>query len=99
MHDEGLAEILTSGLILACICHIASKTISETEREGTCFFWPYMPNMLFPAARELQKREQEYQQLKHSNLYTRIALWIAAAGLLMNAFVELLRLWGGGKHP
>jgi hypothetical protein len=47
--------------------------------------------MLFQAAEELQKREQENEQLKRSNLYTRIGLWIAAIGLILSAFVSLLK--------
>jgi hypothetical protein len=47
---------------------------------------------MFTAAKELQKRQQEYKQLKKSNMYTRIGLWIAASALFANVIIELIRL-------
>ena len=47
--------------------------------------------MLFDAARELQKRESENRQLKKSNFYTRIGLWVASGALALNALVEFLK--------
>ena len=47
--------------------------------------------MQFKAAEELQKREQENEQMKRSNLYTRIGLWIAAIGLIFSAIASLLK--------
>lgn len=67
------------------------KIVNETKGKRECFFWPYNSAMLFQAAEELQKREQENEQLKRSNLYTRIGLWIAAIGLILSAFVSLLK--------
>jgi hypothetical protein len=46
--------------------------------------------MLFKAAEILQKRDREFEQMKRSNLYTRIALWIAAIGLLFGAVAKFL---------
>jgi hypothetical protein len=43
--------------------------------------------MLFDAARELQKRDQENRELKRSYFYTQIGLFIAAAGLFIDACV------------
>jgi len=67
-----------------------TDTIAGTHREGRCFFFPYRSNMLFPAAREMQKRQEEHQQMKRSNLYTRIGLYIAAIALIFDAFVRLV---------
>ncbi len=64
--------------------------VNETNRHGKCFFYPYNPGMLFKAAEELQRREQEYKQLKRSNLYTRIGLYIAAISLFFSAIVWIL---------
>ena len=58
---------------------------------STCFFFPHNPAMLFAAAKELQKRSAENEQLKRSNFYTRVGLWVAAAALALNALVELLK--------
>jgi hypothetical protein len=47
--------------------------------------------MLFDAAKELQKRQDENRQLKNSNSYTRAALWLAAGALVFEAIVEYLK--------
>jgi len=47
--------------------------------------------MLFDAARELQKRADETRQLRRSNFYTRIGLWVAAGALAINALVAYLK--------
>jgi len=65
--------------------------INLTDRASACFFFPYNQAMLFDAARELQKRSAENEQLKRSNLYTRIGLWIAAGALAVSALVEYLK--------
>lgn len=65
--------------------------VNETKRKGKCFFFPYDPGMMFKAAEELQRRQQENEQLKRSNLYTRIGLWIAAIALLFSAIVTLFK--------
>lgn len=61
--------------------------LNRTQRKNSCFFFLYNPAMLFDAARELQKRDEENRQLKRSNMYTRIGLWIAAGALTANAIV------------
>ena len=66
-------------------------TINLTPRALKCFFFPYQPAMLFDAAKELQKRQDENRQLKNSNSYTRAGLWIAAAALAVNALIEFLK--------
>ncbi len=48
--------------------------------------------MMFAAADELQKREQERNELKRSNMYTRIGLILAAGGLFLNAFVNWCKI-------
>ncbi len=48
--------------------------------------------MMFAAADELQKREQERNELKRSNMYTRIGLMFAAGGLFLNAVVSWLKM-------
>jgi hypothetical protein len=67
------------------------RNINGTNRKRKCFFWPHNPEMLFKAAVELQKREQENEQMKRSNLYTRIGLWIAAIGLFLGVIVFLVK--------
>jgi len=67
------------------------SVINTTQRGKDCFFFPYTPAMLFDAAQELQKRESENNQLKQSNLYTRIGLWVAAGALLLNALITLIK--------
>lgn len=48
--------------------------------------------MLYQAAKELQRRQSENEQLKRSNLYTRVGLWVAAGALVLNVVVEFLKL-------
>jgi hypothetical protein len=67
------------------------ERVNITNRADKCFFFPYDPSMMFPAAEELQKRSQENRNLKKSNMYTRVGLWIAALALLINAAVNLFK--------
>lgn len=73
--DEGVAPHSVS----------RKESILRINRKRMCFFWPHSLNMLFKAAEVIQKREAEYEQMKRSNLYTRIGLWVAAIGLLFGA--------------
>ena len=66
--------------------------INLVPRASGCFFFPYHAAMLFDAARELQKRADENRQMKKSNLYTRIGLWVAAGALAVNAMVTYLKI-------
>jgi hypothetical protein len=68
-----------------------NEVINLMQRDSGCFFFPHHPAMLFPAARELQKRAEEHSQLKRSNMYTRIGLWVAAGALAISALVEILK--------
>ncbi|MFA6016167.1 MAG: hypothetical protein WC742_13985 [Gallionellaceae bacterium] len=68
-----------------------NSIINLTPRASGCFFFPYHPAMLYDAARELQKRADENMQMKKSNLYTRIGLWVAAGALAISALVEALK--------
>lgn len=69
-----------------------NATINLVPRASSCFFFPYHAAMLFDAARELQKRADENRQMKKSNLYTRIGLWVAAGALAVNALVTYLKI-------
>ncbi len=59
------------------------------NRHHSCFFFPYKQSMLFPAAVEMQKREESNLQLKQSYKYTVIGLWLAGVGLILNAVVAI----------
>jgi len=65
--------------------------IFSQDRGDSCFFIEQRPSMLFPAAIELQKRNQENKNLKKSYKFTIIGLWLAAIGLLLNALISLLK--------
>ena len=99
---EGLEQELFKHYSLACHMGVwdegvindktdRNSTINLKVRESSCFFFPYHPAMLFDAAKELQKRHDENRQLKNSNFYTRVALYIAAAALAFDAIVECLK--------
>jgi len=61
------------------------------KKRDNCFFFPYQGDMLFKAAEVLQKREQDRRELKKSNMYTRIGLWVATGALLLNALITWLK--------
>ncbi|OQY01429.1 MAG: hypothetical protein B6I26_03620 [Desulfobacteraceae bacterium 4572_130] len=68
--NEGVNPILKNNRI---------NYLNTLNRKNKCFFFPYNESgMMFNAARELQKREQENYQLKRSHRYTIMGLWIAA---------------------
>ncbi|MEJ2612837.1 MAG: hypothetical protein P8179_22950 [Candidatus Thiodiazotropha sp.] len=68
-----------------------NETINLVPRNSGCFFFPHHAAMLFPAAQELQRRAEENSQLKRSNMYTRIGLWVATGALAVSALVEAFK--------
>jgi hypothetical protein len=92
-------EVYTSSVL---ICHkgVWNEAITPLNdfyrstvdlNRNNCFFYPHQNNMLYSAAEELQKRECEYKELKRSNLYTRIGLWLATGALLVNTLINWLK--------
>ncbi len=67
-------------------------SVTAIKRKDKCFFYLYDPCMMFSAAEKLQKREQENRQIKISNIYTRVGLWVAAFALFVNAIIGIIRL-------
>ena len=65
--------------------------VAIINRNDKCFFFPYDEGMMLEAAKELQKRKQEYSQLRRSNMYTRIGLFIAAFALVANVAINLFK--------
>lgn len=63
----------------------------DENRRNFCFFIETHPGMSFQAAKVLQERRAENAQLKRSNLYTQIGLWIAALALIANALIKLFK--------
>lgn len=68
-----------------------NQVINKTGRKDKCFFFPYQPGMLFKAAEEFQKMEQN-RQFKRFNICTRVGLWVVSIGLLVNAIIGILGL-------
>ena len=64
--------------------------IIDENRKRTCFFRPAQQGMSFEAAKILQEREAQNAQLRRSNLYTQIGLWIAALALVANVLVAVV---------
>ena len=67
--------------------------INKTKRDNFCFYFPHHEGMLFKAAVELQQREQENFQLKSSNFYTQLGLWLAGIGLLASAIIGIIQIY------
>lgn len=68
------------------------RTINKVNREDFCFHFDVHEGMLFEAASELQKRQEEYKKYNRGNLYTRIGLYIAAAALIVDTIVSIVEL-------
>ena len=66
--------------------------IIKLNRENFCFHLKVHEGMLFGAASELQKREEEYKKYNRTNMYTQIGLCIAAAALIVDTFVSIIEL-------
>jgi len=65
--------------------------IIDQKRKDFCFFIEFKPGMSYQAAKILQDRISQNKQLKKSNLFTQIGLWIAAFALLANVLVTLFK--------
>lgn len=77
--DEGVSPVSAT----------EDDVLFSQDRGHSCFFFPNRTSMLFPAAVEMQKREESNRQLKTSYKYTVIGLWIAGIGLVLNALVTI----------
>ena len=62
----------------------------SVERRRSCFYYPHVPGMNFPAAAELEHRQSENSKLEQTLRYTQIGLWIAGIGLIVNVIFEIL---------
>jgi len=76
------------------------QVIVEKDQGDSCFWWPYNPAMLIPAAKILQEREARNRDAEHDRSLTRrglkiatIALFINAAGLFVNAGLKVYELF------
>lgn len=67
-----------------------NKLIDE-DRKNLYFFIENHPGMSFQAAEILQEGRAQNSDLKRSNLYTQIGLWIAALALLANLLVAIFK--------
>lgn len=65
--------------------------VIDENRKNVCFFMAHKPGMSFHAAKVLQERKSENAQLKRTNLYTQIGLWIAALALIANLLVAVFK--------
>jgi hypothetical protein len=66
------------------------ERIVTTNRKGFCFFLPFHPGMLLPAADKLQQRAAEQEGAARDRRLTLIGLWIAALGLAVGAIEWLV---------
>ena len=63
------------------------------DRRESCFFVEYQEGMEWPAAEDLQRLQYENRNLKKSFRNAKCALWLAAAGLLINALVGAVNIF------
>ena len=74
-----------------------ARQIDRTDRAHACFFLPCRPAMLFPAAKELQRRSVENAQMRRTNIYAVAGLWIAALGLVASVVISIISMARGGR--
>ena len=58
--------------------------VLTSNRKDECFFIEFRPGMSYQAATDLHRIRNDNRQLKTSYRYTRIALGVAAAGIVLN---------------
>ncbi len=102
--QNGNVEFISEGYAIRCLKGVwdqrfydkeisLSSVLNSKERNNKCFFYPYDEGLSFSAAEELQKRHQDHEQLRRSNRYTRIGLWVASGALMINAIIGIIKLW------
>jgi hypothetical protein len=64
--------------------------ITQANRRGFCFFWRHHRGMLLPAARELQKRDEQIAKTRVDRRFSAYGLWLTALGLLLNVLARIL---------
>jgi hypothetical protein len=52
-------------------------TIILKNRRDFCFYWPYHPEMMMPAAETLQKRDVEAKETRRTRKLARTSIWIS----------------------
>jgi hypothetical protein len=75
------------------------RTIVETERKGYCFFFPYHPGMLQPAAELLEKRSAEAKDAHHDRRLTIGGLLLAATALVVQAVLAVIEIVISSSKP
>jgi hypothetical protein len=69
-----------------------SKLIREVDREKSCFFWNYSPDMMPEAVATLQKRDADRAQLATERRLTTFGLLLAAVALSFTACFSLINI-------
>lgn len=59
--------------------------VARVNRKNKCFYIPFEDGMLFKGAIEVQKRQNEIDQLKKTNRFSVIGLFLVGAGLVFNS--------------
>ena len=67
------------------------ERVVNADRSDFCFFWPWHPGMLLPAARVLQQRAAANREASRDRRLTVWGLWVAVAALVANIIVTLLK--------
>ena len=67
-------------------------TIVETDRKNFCFFFPWRPGMLLPAAELLEKQTAEAKEAKKDRRWIAYGVWVAVVALIMQTILGVIAL-------
>ncbi|MEW5871520.1 MAG: hypothetical protein AB1894_19760 [Chloroflexota bacterium] len=69
------------------------ENIVNRNRKDNCFFWEHKPEMLIPAAEELQRRETEQRAASKDRRLAILGLFIAAIALAADVIIKVIQLF------
>jgi len=68
------------------------KVITTKDRGESCFFYPYIPGLFFPAARELERRVADRREAEKDRALTRRAFYVALCALIVSILATIANI-------
>ena len=73
--------------------HIKLKIDLDEDRADTCFFFEWQEGLHLRVADEMQRQQYDNRHLKKGYRHTQIGLWIAAVGIAISTFFQVLNFF------